>query len=296
MTLSSVPLRDFLAVNAAVIQVEITEIAGSVPREVGASLFVSLDQIQGTIGGGQLELHAISKARDMLTAGALQADLDIPLGDEIGQCCGGRVKLSLTRMRESDRENALDAVAKQQANAPHVYILGAGHVGRALALQFQYLPLRVIVVDPRADEIGKCTAAVETRVSAMPEIDIDQAPSGSAYIMTTHEHGLDFLLTSTALKRGDASYVGMIGSKTKRAKFENWVARNCEGLVAKNLVCPIGGAGKSDKRPSVIAAFVVAEVLSAIDAQLTTKKHSDSNSMQDMLNIQKEELTKVKEI
>ena len=54
--------------------------------------------IFGTIGGGQLEYMAIDKARQMLGAGRRRrstrsATLDIPLGPEIGQCCGGRVEV-----------------------------------------------------------------------------------------------------------------------------------------------------------------------------------------------------------
>jgi xanthine dehydrogenase accessory factor len=39
-------------------------------------------------------------------------------------------------------------------------------------------------------------------------------------IVLTHDHALDFLIVSTALKRvSDLAQVGMIGSETKRATF-----------------------------------------------------------------------------
>ena len=87
--------------------------------------------------------------------------------------------------------------------------------------------------------------------------------------MLTHDHALDFLLTSAALERGDAAYVGMIGSATKRAKFKNWTHKNCDGQTIEHLNCPIGASGSRDKRPSVIAAFVAAEVMADLTSETT---------------------------
>ena len=47
-------------------------------------------------------------------------------------------------------------------------------------------------------------------------------PLAAPYVIVTHDHSLDFQLTAEALKRRDAGYVGMIGSKTKRASFLRW--------------------------------------------------------------------------
>ena len=41
----------------------------------------------------------------------------------------------------------------------------------------------------------------------------------------THDHALDFLIVREALARGDAAYVGMIGSRTKRVSFRRWLRR-----------------------------------------------------------------------
>ncbi len=230
-------------------------------------MFVATGALWGTIGGGQLEFMAINAARDMLRDGMLHQDLDVPLGPEIGQCCGGRVELKLNRMRASDKRAAKERAALREEELPHVYVMGAGHVGRALANQLQHLPVRCILVDTRADEIDLCTAIVETRVSAIPEAEIWNAPAGSAFIVLTHDHGLDFLLTSAALERQDAAYVGMIGSATKRVKLRNWAHKHCDGQSIEHLKCPIGASGSRDKRPSVIAAFVVAEVMAELTSE-----------------------------
>ncbi|WP_223425137.1 xanthine dehydrogenase accessory protein XdhC [Tateyamaria pelophila] len=257
----------FLDAHTSVIRIALTRVRGSSPRNAGTEMFVSETSLLGTIGGGQLEHMAIEAAREMLRDGALNRDLDIPLGPEIGQCCGGRVEIGLSRMRGSDRRAATVRAHDQDDALPHVYILGAGHVGRALAIQLQHLPVRSVLVDTRPEELSLCHADVELRLSAMPEVDIANAPAGSAFIVLTHDHGLDFLLASAALERGDAAYVGMIGSATKRIKFRNWVRANCDHHSIEHLNCPIGASGSRDKRPSVIASFVVAEVMAELTSE-----------------------------
>lgn len=258
---------DFLKQNGPVVRIVLTRVRGSSPRDEGAEMFVAKNALLDTIGGGQLEYLAIKEARDMLRGGALNKNLDIPLGPEIGQCCGGRVELALSRLRSSDKKAAIARVQSSDAALQHVYVMGAGHVGRALANQFQHLPVHCVLIDTRADEIGLCDADVETRVSVLPEIDISNAPSGSAFIVLTHDHGMDFLLTQCALERGDAAYVGMIGSETKRAKFSNWMRKQYDTQTIGHLNCPIGASGSRDKRPSIIASFVVAEVMAELTSE-----------------------------
>lgn len=265
-------LTAFLERNPDVIAVRLIRVKGSCPREVGAEMLVAADACLGTIGGGQLEYMVIDAARAMLAREETARDMDIPLGPEIGQCCGGRVGVALRKMTTAGRRTALEAADRQAARLPHVYVLGAGHVGRALARLLEHLPVRTIVVDSRAEELMLCTEGVELRRSALPEADIAQAPAGSAFVVLTHDHALDFLLTAQALARGDAAYVGMIGSATKRARFRAWCRNHCDGQPTDALVCPIGASGSRDKRPEVISAFVAAEVMAALtrDVDQTT--------------------------
>jgi len=69
---------------------------GSVPREAGAVMWVHTDGIEGTIGGGALELEAIASARKMLADDLPTWHRELrayPLGPALGQCCGGMVRL-----------------------------------------------------------------------------------------------------------------------------------------------------------------------------------------------------------
>ncbi len=272
-------LDTFLLSHASVVRVVLTRVRGSSPRNEGCEMFVAQGGLFGTIGGGQLEYLAIERARAMLANGDLNCTMDVPLGPEIGQCCGGRVELSLAWLRQTDRRAAVARAQAAQNAWPTVYVMGAGHVGRALADLFQHMPVNCVLTDTRPEELALCNARVETRFSVIPEIEIATAPAGCAFIVLTHDHGLDFLLASAALERGDAAYVGMIGSATKRVKFRNWVREHYENQSTERLKCPIGASGSQDKRPSVIAAFVVAEVMAELTSEPVTMALQGANNL-----------------
>lgn len=241
------------------IRVRVTQAKGSTPRDVGAEMFVAKNLLSGTIGGGQLEYMAIDRARAMISRGERQATMDIPLGPEIGQCCGGRVTLSL------DHVTALPA----PENLPRVLVFGAGHVGRALARALTLLPVSPILIDQRHDELA-LAPDVETRLTPLPEAEIRDAPQGSSFVILTHDHALDFLLAVEALKRPDAPYIGMIGSATKRAQFTRF-ARS-QGIDPTPLTCPIGTGSCRDKRPEIIAALTAAELITRLTATVSSSE------------------------
>lgn len=269
-------LSRFLHRHQNVVRVRVARSQGSAPRDAGTEMFVTQDTEFGTIGGGQLEYMALDEARSMLARGRGQATMDIPLGPEIGQCCGGRVELSLDIMDRGARAEVLSREVERLATLPHVYVFGAGHVGRALARCLEALPVHAILIDERADELRRCDAQIESRQSSIPESEIKKARPGSAFVVLTHDHALDFMIAAEALSRADAAYVGMIGSATKRAKFARYCKTDWDGLSSDELICPIGAAGSDDKRPEVIAAFVAAEVIATLthipDSQRAMKR------------------------
>jgi xanthine dehydrogenase accessory factor len=264
MSITPHHLRDFLDRYGQAVLVEVTETKGSTPREAGAWMLVSRDAEIGTIGGGQLEFLSIARAREALASGEAAAALDIPLGPEIGQCCGGRVAIGM-RAVDEDMARSLRARAEAEyAARTHVYVFGAGHVGNALGQALSLLPFRTLLVDNRAAEINRVPQGVEARHVPVQEALVRDAPAKSCFVVLTHDHGLDFLIASEALLRGDALYVGMIGSKTKRATFKSWLSdMGHDTALIDGLTMPIGGAEVKDKRPEIIAALTAAEILRA---------------------------------
>ncbi|HHY50369.1 MAG TPA: xanthine dehydrogenase accessory protein XdhC, partial [Alphaproteobacteria bacterium] len=119
---------------------------------------------------------------------------------------------------------------------------------------------------------------VEAIASPMPEAVVRAAPAGSAFVILTHDHALDFLIAFEALRRADAPYVGMVGSKTKRARFRSWyLGEGGDAAALGRLVLPIGGtaypAAPGDKRPEVIAALAAAEILVHIGRRDASEQH-----------------------
>ncbi|MFQ5624919.1 MAG: xanthine dehydrogenase accessory protein XdhC [Paracoccaceae bacterium] len=270
-------IHRFLHGDARVVVVTVAEARGSAPREEGAWMLVSPSGIFRTIGGGQLEYLAIDHARTMIRTGAEDETLSVPLGPEIGQCCGGHVSLHLQALDQERRSALVRQVDAELAGLIDVYIFGAGHVGRALAEALSLLPLRPVLVDTRAGELETAPDGVETCLTAVPEAVVRDAAAGSAFVILTHEHSQDFLIAGEALARGDAAYVGMIGSRSKRASFMAWLRRQANSPVAADaLVCPIGAAGLGDKRPEVIASFVAAEIMSALAAKTRALVHAEA--------------------
>ena len=257
-------LRTFLTSPAIV--AELTAVRGSSPRAAGTFMLVSANKTLGTIGGGALEYMVIDRARKVLGDGLPVDKLDIPLGPEIGQCCGGRVEITLRRVDRAQAEELARRAEADTAADPHVFLFGAGHVGHALARALSLLPLKVHVIDTRPDELAGLPENVDGRAVALPEAAVRSAPPGSAFVILTHDHALDFLIAAEALRRIDAPYVGMVGSRTKKAKFSSWYrGEGFDPAALDRLVLPIGGTafpgGLGDKRPEVIAALAAAEIM-----------------------------------
>jgi xanthine dehydrogenase accessory factor len=103
MTWLAAALECIAAGDKAVL-VTVAEAKGSTPRESGAKMLVRERGIVGSVGGGQLELLAIDEARRMMADGVKRPDLmRYSLGPDLGQCCGGAVRLLLEPLFQTDR-------------------------------------------------------------------------------------------------------------------------------------------------------------------------------------------------
>ena len=247
------------------ILVTLTRAAGSTPREAGATMAVSATEAAGTIGGGQLEFHCIDVAREMLASGERERSLDIPLGPQMGQCCGGRVSVSLKRAGAADLAMLAGSEKAEAVARPAILIFGAGHTGRALVQALAPLPFATTLIDDRDGVMDGLPAAITCIRMGDPVAAVDTARAGCAFVILTHSHALDYRLTEAALQRGDASYVGMIGSATKRARFEaGFLRAGGRREALSRLTCPIGRSDVDDKRPAVIAALTAAELVRSL--------------------------------
>jgi len=269
--------------------VMVDEAKGSTPREVGAAMLVTEATTLGTGGGGTVESRALEKARAMLASGApAPATLDFPLGPALDQCCGGHMRLACAIFTSADLESLRAAngklplwrggpVLRDDAALRTVLVYGAGHVGRALVTALAPLPFRVRWIDARADAFPPdVSAGIETIATPLPEAEAQAAPADALHVVLTHSHALDLEIVIAVLERNEFGFLGVIGSATKKALFLKRLRERGlpEGRIER-LVCPIGFAGVTDKRPAVIAAAVAVQLLQ-VKAQTVSKKLSET--------------------
>ena len=255
--------------NATVVRVVITQVQGSAPREPGACMLVSRDEVEGTIGGGHLEWEAMRAASELL------ADVNGPkvrvwtviLGRELSQCCGGSVQLRLERFTRAELPFLRNVAGVVSKGRPILWLYGAGHVGQALIRAISDLPFDVTWVDSRAQllpaDLPENIHAVHV---AEPVSVVETAPMNACHLVMTHDHALDYTLCRAVLYRSEFAWLGLIGSKSKGAKFRSRLAR--EGFAPEaiaRLVSPIGSGAVQSKWPAAIAIAVAAQLLQVFE-------------------------------
>ncbi len=251
---------DAMTSNEAVL-IKVTETKGSAPREVGTCMAVTAESQTGTIGGGRLEFEAVGQARKLLTDPSKTSLIQkYALGPLLEQCCGGSVVLDLSKMPV---QAALSAITVKTPET-NLYMFGAGHVGRAVASAIAPLGFNALWTDSREGEFpNKIPSGTVKNISDDAVTVVRGAKPGSMFLVFTHSHQLDYEITAAVLARGDAAYCGLIGSATKRARFEKRLLGEADITQAKleMLTCPIGVPGIRGKEPEVIAASVAAQLL-----------------------------------
>uniref|UniRef100_E1T8D6 Xanthine dehydrogenase accessory protein XdhC n=1 Tax=Burkholderia sp. (strain CCGE1003) TaxID=640512 RepID=E1T8D6_BURSG len=176
--------------------------------------------------------------------------------------------------RYPTRTGRRSAVRAPRPAPLHIVLFGAGHVGHALIALLGTLPCVVQWVDER-DELfpDETPANVQVEATDTPEAIVDSAPPGAWFLVMTHNHALDFSLALRIMRRRDFTYFGMIGSKTKRVKFERrLLERGIEPERLEQMTCPIGIAGIVDKAPAAIAVAVCAELLQVREQREITSR------------------------
>ncbi|MEL6870471.1 MAG: xanthine dehydrogenase accessory protein XdhC [Pseudomonadota bacterium] len=142
-------------------------------------------------------------------------------------------------------------------------IFGAGHVGRAVARVFGTLDARTLIIDNRQAQLeGSWPHNVTPLFIDAPADYVAHSGPGEQYLVMTHDHDLDFAICTALLQRGDAAFIGLIGSATKRRRFEKrWRAVDIDDAAIAQLTCPIGNPDIVGKHPGEIAIATAADIL-----------------------------------
>lgn len=251
--------------------VTVIEVRGHAPRDPGAKMLVSAERSWGSVGGGNLEESAIRRARELIALGATgcevrESRLTEHSHNEHGrQCCGGTVRLLLEPLP------ARSAIA----------VFGVGHVGYELARILARLPIRLFLVDSRAEQLDRVrlaevvdgVAEVTVHHTVLGEQVLERLPAGAHVLIMTHDHAEDFALCDAALRIPGLGSVGLIGSGAKWARFRARLADSGhDAMVIDRIECPIGLPEVAGKEPAVIAIAVAAALAPRIEPARTVSR------------------------
>ncbi|MGV8945474.1 MAG: xanthine dehydrogenase accessory protein XdhC [Lutibacter sp.] len=240
-------LHDFKRNKQPVALVTVTKILGSAPCKVASKMIVTKQkEIFGTIGGGKLEFQVIDEAVVAIQENKIK-ELTYTLGPDFEQCCGGKVELIIEPMNQS----------------PELYLFGAGHIGVELCNVLKNTPFNITLLDVR--ENWRNTIEIDKFVT-FSDINFDLYKqfinwgSNCYVVIMTHDHKLDFEITALAL-HSQTKYIGLIGSKTKKIKFNNMLKKELNFKPGISPVhCPIG-LDLGGNSPKEIAISVASELL-----------------------------------
>ncbi len=212
--------------------------AGSAPA---SKMVIRKDLLHGTLGDAELDNKVATQARDWQSRGGKGATL-LELPGAPGTC-----RTILVESLQSQRFPLI--------------LFGAGHVGRALVSVLQDVACNVTWVDSRADAFpAQIPDNVRVEITDAPEAEVDASPAGAYFLVMTHSHALDFEICTRILARDDFAWFGLIGSASKRSRFERrWQQRGVEN--SGRMTCPIGISTLQGKEPATIAIGVAAQLL-----------------------------------
>lgn len=235
--------------------------SGSTPRDQSSKMVVTAEHTFDTIGGGNLEFVVTNKAREMLAENEAQQEIiPFPLGGALGQCCGG---------------NATVLIETFAACRFEVALFGAGHVAKELVKILGSLPCKVRWIDNRHDMFPKqLPTNVYADYQEDPVQQIAHLSKGTDVLILTHNHQLDYALTSAALEHGALRHIGLIGSTTKAQRFRKRLLK--DGFSSQHIgsiACPIGLSAIPGKLPMEVAVSIAAELIALEHNNKTTKTH-----------------------
>lgn len=294
-------LSRLIAAHGAVVRVVVAEVAGSAPREAGASMAVWAGWQEGTIGGGALEFEAAARARGMLAGGAGDRLDRMALGPALNQCCGGAVTLlsevwdrarlesvtgtvvaralpggaavmplAVKRILAGARGEGLRPVSRlvqgwfvEPVEAPtrEIWIWGAGHVGRALVSVIAPLP-------------GLRLTWIDTDAGRFPEVPegvVQRVAGNPATLVAEAPKAAEHLVLTFShaldlelchrLLAHGFGSLGLIGSETKWARFRSRLKALGHPDARISRIQCPIGQPELGKHPQAIAVGVAAELL-----------------------------------
>lgn len=224
--------------------------SGSTPRHSTSKMLVYPDRhILGTVGGGEVENRVIAEALLSIQDGQprlLTYTMNDPARGDPG-VCGGQVEVFVEPILPK----------------PTLVIIGAGHVGKAVAHLAKWLGFWVAVNDDRPEF---CTPEAVPDADAffpcpMAELPRQLALTPWTYlVLTTRGSNVD-VEGMPALLDAPVAYLGVIGSRKRWATArQQMIAAGVPAEKFERVHSPIG-LELNAETPEEIAVSILAEIL-----------------------------------
>lgn len=233
-----------------VVMATVIETHRSAPRHAGAKMLIYADgETFGSIGGGEMEARVIREAEDVLDAGEprlVSYRLTDPDRGDPG-VCGGDVSLYL----------------EAYMPASTIFVIGCGHIGRAVAELADWIGFRVVAYDDRpelADRAEMPNAALVLG-GDFPSA-LEQAPitAETHVVLVSRNMDVDVSLLPLVLET-PARSIGVMGSVRRwRATREALLEAGVDGQALDRVRAPIG-LELNAETPEEIAVSILGEVV-----------------------------------
>ena len=225
---------------------------GSVPRHIGTAMLVRQDgSTIGTIGGGRVEQEIIADALRTIAERSPETrsyDLRDPTQGDLG-ICGGTMTVYL----------------EPHMAAHTVFVVGAGHVGRAVVDLAHWLGFRTVVVDDRSELVdadAQPLADVRFAGTVADALEAHPVTEDTSIVVVTRSHELDAEIVPLLLET-PARYVGVMGSRRRWQATRSEIEQGgVDATVVDTIHNPIGldiGAESVEE----IAVSIMAQVINA---------------------------------
>jgi len=225
----------------------VVDTRGSTPRKQGAKMIVFADgSIYGSIGGGSVEKEVTEKALEII-ASAKPSKYVFNLEKDLEMHCGGYMEVYIEPIGSGKK----------------LFIFGAGHVGKAVALFAHELDFSVTLFDPREnifnDKIFEAYTCInKDYFQAIEEAVFDE---NTYIVIVTPKHAYDEEILAKVAGKPHA-YLGMIGSRRKvdMLKKRFLEEKILAGDELEKIDMPIGIKLKAES-PQEIAISIVAKLI-----------------------------------
>lgn len=231
---------------------------GSTPRRAASKMLVYADgSILGTVGGGEMESRVINEAVQAMLDGKprlVAYNMSDPQRGDPG-VCGGQMEIFVEPIQPKHT----------------LFLIGAGHVGRAVAHLAHWLGFRVVVFDDRPDFCTPETIPEADEYcpgSLVEQISRARITPWTYVVLTTHSVDLDVPILPSLLS-SPATYIGVIGSRRR------W-ATTCQKLIDLGIpqeeldrVHSPMGLELHAETPEEIAVSILAEIILVSRSKVT---------------------------